>query len=128
MIYTRLLYFIRQQTPQLLQTAHGRRAHRDLIVTRRILLTVNILTLPGLPNTFFFIVVTINPALAGAYYMYRIQWMCPGVTLCILSVALVLITPRLKALATRKRITRTNQVVPLRQLVPSSVVVNQSHL
>ena len=47
-------------------------------VTRRILFTVNTLTLPGLPNTFFLIFVTIHPAMGGLYHMYRIQWMCPG--------------------------------------------------
>ena len=131
-IYARLLYFIRHQTAQLLQTGQGRRAHRDLIVTRRMVLTVNILSLPGLPNIILFVMVSINPALAGACYMYRIQWMSPGVTLCILSAALVHITPRLKSLVTRERTTRMNQVVPLRQMIsaqriyPSSMTANQS--
>ena len=132
-IYARILHFINHQTPQLLQAAHGRRAHRDLVVIRRILFTVNNLMLPGLPNTAFVILVAINPAMNGSFQMYRIQWMSPGVALWILSMALVPMTPRLKSLVMGARAARSNEVVPHRQMghtelaYPSALVTNRSH-
>jgi hypothetical protein len=63
-IYARLMYFIRHQTPQLSQTRQGRRAQRDFIITRRILFT---LTLPGLPNIGFVIMTNIDIHFSGAY-------------------------------------------------------------
>ena len=132
-IYARILYFINHQTPQLLQTAHGRRANRDLVVIRRILFTVNNLMLPGLPNTVFVILVAINPAMNGLFQMYRIQWMSPGVALWVLSMALVPMTPRLKSLVMGERAARINEVAPDRPMAhteqtnPSALVTNRSH-
>ena len=94
-IYARLLYFIRQQTPQLALTHQGRRAQRDLIVARRILFLVSALTLPVLPNVVYLTIVTLNPMKDGSYYMYRVQWMGPSISILLASVGLVIITPKI---------------------------------
>ena len=114
-IYACLLYFIRHQSPQLLQTQQGKKFQRDFIITRRILFIVNILTLPGLPNVVFFTMASINPNIAGYYYMYRIQWLGPAVVIFTLSIALVIITPQLKKLITTRVVHPENQIGSIRQ-------------
>lgn len=129
-IYTRLLYFIHYQTPQLSQTQQGRRAHRDLAITRRILFTVIALTLPGLPNIGFVFMTNINHQYSGAYFMYRIQWMGPSITVFILSISLIFMTPQIKKLLI-KYLFRKNHVAPtvitMKNLQPSvfSLIRNQ---
>lgn len=104
--------FILHQTPQLAQTLQGRRARRDLIITRRILITVIFLTLPGLPNVVFTVMVNINRIYSGAFFMYRIQWMGPAVMVFIFSFALVFLTPKLKEIF-RKEIPHINSIAPI---------------
>ncbi|UJR12848.1 hypothetical protein I4U23_017022 [Adineta vaga] len=95
-IYIRLIYFIRYKNLQLLQTQRGRRAQRDYIVTRRILFTMGILALAGLPNVGLVFMTHIKPNLSGDYYMYRIQWMVPSITMLTISIGLIFMTPQLK--------------------------------
>ena len=85
-IYARLLYFIRRQTPQLARTQQGRRAQRDLTVARRILFLVNALTLPVLPNLVYVSIANLHPIEDGWYYMYRVQWMGPSISILLASV------------------------------------------
>jgi hypothetical protein len=110
-IYARLLYFLRHQTPQVSRTQQGRRAQRDFIVIRRILFTVITLTLPGLPNVAFVLMVNIDHRFADAYYIYRIQWLGPAVTIFIFSIALIFINPQIKEIFTNF-MRRENHVVP----------------
>ena len=111
-IYARLLYFIRHQSPQMLQTQQGKKAQRDFVITRRILFIVNTLALPGLPNAIFAAMTGINPSIAGAYYMYRAQWIGATVIIFMMSIALVIITPQVKMLVTNGI---GNRVVPIGQ-------------
>jgi len=113
LIYTRIMYFILHQTPQIAQTVQGKRAQRDLIITRRILITVVILTLPGLPNVGFVLMTNINTAYSGSFFMYRIQWMGPSVTVFICSLALVFLTPKLREIF-RELAHRQNSIAPIR--------------
>ncbi len=115
-IYGRLMYFIRHQTPQLSQTRQGRRAQRDFVVTRRILFTVNALTLPGLPNVAFAFMVNIDHHLSSAYYMYRIEWMGPAITLFIFSIALIFISPQIKDIF-------VNLIRPRNHIVPATITI-----
>ncbi|UJR19787.1 hypothetical protein I4U23_022921 [Adineta vaga] len=112
-IYTRLMFFIRHQTSNLLQTRQMKRAHRDFTVIRRILFIVNTLTLPGIPNCIFTLMVNIDPNISGSYYMYRIQWMLPAVGVMIFSIALVIMTPQFKTLIFDTINYNHNRVVPM---------------
>ncbi|UJR19874.1 hypothetical protein I4U23_023007 [Adineta vaga] len=110
-IYIRLMYFIRHTNLQLLQTHQGQRARRDYIITRRILITMSTLALAGLPNVCLAFIAYFNPNVSGDYYMYRIQWMVPGITMLTLSIVLVFITPKLKQIIMKLRCQK-NPVVP----------------
>ncbi|CAF3239430.1 unnamed protein product [Rotaria sp. Silwood2] len=111
-IYARLLHFIRYQASQLSQERQRRRAHRDLIVIRRILFTVIALTLPGIPNVVFAIMTNIDFRFSGSYYMYRIQFLGPAVTVFILSIAIIFITPQIKQILMKLKLCNS-QVAPM---------------
>ncbi|CAF4998902.1 unnamed protein product, partial [Rotaria sp. Silwood1] len=111
-IYARFLHFIRHQAPQLSQERQRRRAQRDLMITRRILFTVIALTLPGTLNITFVIMTNIDVRFSGSFYMYRIQWMGPAITLFILSIGIVFITPQIKQILVKLKFCR-NQVAPI---------------
>ena len=96
LIYVRMIRFVHRQNAEALQSTQGQRSQRDFIVIRRILFTVVTLTIPGLPNVVFSWITAFDPRLSGAFYMYRIQWMSPLVTFCVLNIALIFITPPLK--------------------------------
>lgn len=114
-MYARLMYFIHRQSSRLLQTQHGKRIQRDMIVTRRILSLVVGLTLPGIPNIVFFAMTSANPTIAGAYYMYRIQFMGPAVVIFILSILLVIMTPQFKTIVQSGISHYDNRVRPMGQ-------------
>lgn len=114
-IYACLLFYIRHQSPQVLQTQQGKKAQRDFIITRRILFVVNVLTFPGLPNVIFFAMSGINPSISGYYYMYRIQWMGPAVVIFMLSIALVIMTQPLRKLIKIRLLHPENRIDPMRQ-------------
>ncbi|CAF4370173.1 unnamed protein product, partial [Rotaria sp. Silwood2] len=111
-IYSRCLHFICNHAPQLSRARQRRRAKCDLMITRRILFTVVALTLPGVPNLTFALMTNINPRLSGSYYMYRIQWMGPTVTLFIFSILMIFITPQIKQTLTKLEFPRS-QVKPI---------------
>ncbi|CAF1375622.1 unnamed protein product [Adineta ricciae] len=107
----RLFYFVSHQNPQLLQTQQGRRAQRDYIIMRRILFTMIVLLLAGIPNVGLAFLAQFKPNLSGDYYMYRIEWMVPSVSMLTVSIGLVFITPQLKTVVV-SCLQRKNQVVP----------------
>ncbi|CAF1378958.1 unnamed protein product [Adineta ricciae] len=107
----KLFYFVSHQNPQLLQTQQGRRAQRDYIIMRRILFTMIVLLLAGIPNVGLAFLAQFKPNLSGDYYMYRIEWMVPSVSMLTVSIGLVFITPQLKTVVV-SCLQRKNQVVP----------------
>ncbi|CAF1179071.1 unnamed protein product [Rotaria sp. Silwood1] len=111
-MYGRCLNFIHHQASQLPQQRQRRRTQRDLMITRRILFTVIALTLPGIPNLTFALMTNINPRFSGSYYMYRIQFMGPTVTIFILSILIVFITPQIKQRIIKLKFPRS-QVRPI---------------
>ncbi|CAF1067708.1 unnamed protein product [Rotaria sordida] len=112
-MYGRLLYFIHHQAASQLSGARQRRkAHRDLMITRRILFTLIALTLPGLPNLIFAFMTNIDIRLSGSYYMYRIQFMGPTVTVFIFSILIIFINPQIKQILIKLKF-RGNQIVPI---------------
>ncbi|CAF2600772.1 unnamed protein product [Rotaria sp. Silwood2] len=112
-MYSRCLHFIRNHAPQLSQERRRRRAKRDLMITRRILFTVIALTLPGVPNLTFVLITSIDVRLSGSFYMYRIQWMGPAVTIFILSIGIVFINSQIKQIFIKLKFCG-NQVVPIK--------------
>ncbi|CAF1280970.1 unnamed protein product [Rotaria sp. Silwood1] len=111
-IYVRLLYFIRHQAFQWIEARKRRKAHRDLIVTRRILFTVIALTLSVLPNTGFGIMTNINLHISDSYYIYGIQFLVPVVAVLILSIVMIFITPQIKQILIKLKFCG-NQVAPM---------------
>ncbi|CAF3394255.1 unnamed protein product [Rotaria sp. Silwood2] len=128
-IYARLLHFIHHQVSQLSQERQRRRIQRDLIITRRILFTVIALTLPGLPNLVFAIMTNIDFCFSGSYYMYRIQFMAPTITIFIISIAIIFINPQIKQILIRLKFSRS-QVAPMilqmRELQDPSILLSVS--
>ncbi|CAF3195422.1 unnamed protein product [Rotaria sp. Silwood2] len=126
-IYARLLHFIHHQVSQLSQERQRRRIQRDLIITRRILFTVIALTLPGLPNLVFAIMTNIDFCFSGSYYMYRIQFMAPTITIFIISIAIIFINPQIKQILIRLKFSRS-QVAPMilqmRELQDPSILLS----
>lgn len=123
-MYARLVYFISYQAPRISHGRQRRQAQRDLIVIRRILFTVIALALPGIPNTIFGIMSIVDFHVSGSYYMYRIQWMGPAVTVFIFSIALVFINSHMKQVLLTKLKYRRGQavltVIPRQELKQSS--------
>ncbi|CAF3904512.1 unnamed protein product [Rotaria sp. Silwood1] len=112
LIYARLVYFIRYQASQLSEVRKRRRAHRDFMVTRRILFTVVVIILPGLPNLAFAIMTNIHLPFSGSYYMYRIQFMGPTVTVFIVSIVIAFITRQIKQILIKLKF-HGNPVAPM---------------
>lgn len=117
-IYIRLIFFMHNQTLQFSQTQPGIHAHRDLVVIRRIIFTIVAMTLPGLPNIGFIFLSNIHLNMEGSYEMYRIQWTGPILAFLALSVALMLMTPPLKALILSKMSNQRAQVQPATLVTP----------
>ena len=124
LIYVRMMRFVRHQNPEALQSTQGQRSQRDFIVIRRILFTVVTLTIPGVPNVIFTWVVAFDHRLSGAFHMYRIQWMGPLVTFCVLNIALVLITPPLKEVCRKLLQYRPDRVEPSRNEQRRSIALS----
>ena len=131
LIYARVLLFVRRQSPQLARGQQGRRAQRDLIVARRILFLVNVMTLPGLANVVFFPITSLNPSLSGSYYMYRIQWIGLAVLSPMTSIGLIFITPKLRVIVRQLWNFRQRRVGPRATLtldqVPSAIQMAPFH-
>ena len=107
--YTWVLLFIRTQVSQALVV---RRAQRDVVVARRIFLTVNCLTLPAVANGVLIIITHANPNSSASYSTYRIRWLAATTSVFISSISLVVTTPQLKDTLLRKLQFRKNRVMP----------------
>ena len=125
LIYARVLFFVRRQSPQLARGQQGRRAQRDLIVARRILFLVNALILPVLPNVVFFLITSLNPSVSGSYYMYHLQWIGPVLVTSITSISLIFLTPKLKEIVQQVWKSQQQRVWPrvttIHDQVPSGI-------
>ena len=125
LIYARVLFFVRRQSPELARNQQGRRAQRDLTVARRILFLVNALTLPVLPNVVFFPITSLNPNASGSYYMYRVQWIGVAVATSMGSIGLIFVTPKLKTIVRQVSNLEQRRVGPrmitIHDQVPSTI-------
>ncbi|CAF1536853.1 unnamed protein product [Rotaria sp. Silwood1] len=98
-IYIRITIFIyRQSTVQTLIAQ--RRQQRDVLVIKRIAITVIMLLIFGLPNLVFVIVTSMT----GVEYAltYRIQWFIGSLSMIGLSITNVVLTPQLKSIVMKR--------------------------
>ena len=120
-VYARLLYFIRHQSPQIAQSQQGRRAQRDLVIARRLFFLINALVLPTLPNVIFTLMTAAHPSITGSYYMYRVQFMGPAISFTLASVLLIFLTPKIKELLPYLRKAEHRRVTPVLLTVQNQV-------
>jgi hypothetical protein len=108
LIYIRITVFIRQQSSNLALEIQ-RRQKRDLVAIQRIFINVGILISTGLPG----VVVIIMSLINGVEYplSYRILWIGTEVSLVILSLQMIFMTPQLKHLVMRRW--KQNQVATI---------------
>ncbi|CAF0728471.1 unnamed protein product [Adineta steineri] len=106
-IYIRITIFIRQQPHNQTQAIQRRQA-RDLLVIRRILITVGLLITLGFPS----VVLVIMGAITGEEYVlsFRITWISLSISMTGLSIAMVLFIPQLKSIVWKKF--QRNRITP----------------
>jgi hypothetical protein len=99
LIYIRITRFIRQQ-PNNQTQAIKRRQARDLLVIRRIVITVSVLIVLGVPS----VVLVIMSAITGIEYplSFRITWFSLTVSMAGLSVAMLFFIPQMKNIVWKK--------------------------
>lgn len=110
-IYLRIIFFLRSQ-PNNLAQALKRRQQRDLLAIRRILVNVGLLITLGLPG-----IVVSMMAFSGMEHplSHRILWLGIEISLTVLSIEMVMITPKLKKAVIHKWY--RNRVLPIERSV-----------
>jgi hypothetical protein len=106
-IYIRITLFLRQQSNDI-ELAIKRRQKRDLVAIQRIFINFGILIITGLPG----VVVIIMSLVNGVEYplSHRILWIGVEVSLLILSIQMIFMTPQLKNLVMKRW--QQNRVIP----------------
>ncbi len=120
-MYIRIIIFIRQQSNN--QTrAMRRRQARDLLAIRRILITVSVLIILGVPSIFLVIMSAIN----GEEHplSFRITWISLTISMTGLSVDMSFFTPQLKNIAWKKRL--CNRVIPVVKILTDAIQIRMN--
>ena len=99
MILVRIILFLRQQSTNL-AVAVKQRQQRDLVIIQRIFFSVGLLSTFGFPTLVFVLMWFV----AGVEYpfSYRIIWLAGEISLALLVVGLIFMTPQLKRLVGRR--------------------------
>ncbi|CAF1001743.1 unnamed protein product [Rotaria sordida] len=121
LIYLRITIFIRQQ-PSNQTLMVKQRQQRDLAAIQRIFINVGLLLVVGTPCVILLIIYFIT----GIEHplTYRITWVGPEVSMAILSIQMIFMTPQLKNLIIIKR--RQNRVTTLDTTIQMrAIVTNQ---
>jgi hypothetical protein len=116
MMYLRIIRFIRQESNN--QTLIiKRRQERDFLVIKRIVIIVNILLALGVPSIILISMLYVT----GVEYplSYRITWLSTDVSMAVLSVLIVLMTPQLKSIVMKRW--QRNRVMPMRTTIADSI-------
>lgn len=115
-IYLRITIFIRDQ-PNNVTLAVKRRQQRDLLVLRRILITVSILLVVGIPT----IVLLMLALITGNTHplSYRIVWIGAAICLTTLSIGLVFMDPQLNSIVMKKW--RQNRAMPVGNILQAPI-------
>ncbi|CAF1370275.1 unnamed protein product [Adineta steineri] len=117
-IYLRITIFLRRQ-PINQTLIVKKRQERDLLVIRRIFITVGLLLTLGLPSLVLLIMLSITGE--ESLLFFRIEWLSVSLSMVGLSVALVFITPQLKSIILKKY--QRNQVLPPNGSLATSVPI-----
>jgi hypothetical protein len=120
-IYFRVTTFIHHQSNNRTVIIQ-RRQERDMLAIRRIIITVNILLMVGIPSMILLIMAIITGVVHPL--AYRIQWFIGGVSVVVLSITTVIFTPPLKRIVMnrwqRNRVesvtNNTRNVIPMRTI------------
>ncbi len=115
-MYLRIIRFIRQESNN--QTLIiKRRQERDFLVIKRIVIIVNILLALGVPSIILISMLYVT----GVEYplSYRITWLSTDVSMAVLSVLIVLMTPQLKSIVMKRW--QRNRVMPMRTTIADSI-------
>ncbi len=104
-IYIRIIIFMRQQAINQAQTVRRRQA-RDFIAIQRIIITVGVLIILGVPS----VILVIMAAITGREYplSFRITWISLTVSMSGLCVAMSISIPQLKNILWKNRVTPTS--------------------
>jgi hypothetical protein len=115
-IYIRITIFIRQQSNNQ-RLVRRRRQARDLLAIQRILITVSVLIVLGIPS----VILVILSAITGKEYLlsFRITWISLTVSMTGLSVAMVFLIPQVKNIVWKKL--QQGRVVPTNVIVANSI-------
>ncbi len=107
-IYIRIIFYLQQQ-PNNVALAIQRRQKRDLVAIQRILINVALLLAIGLPFLTVFIVSFAN----GQEHplIYRISWIGSEVSVAVISVGMIFVTPQLKTIVLKRW--KQNRVIPI---------------
>ncbi|CAF1420561.1 unnamed protein product [Adineta ricciae] len=112
LIYLRIVIFLRRQ-PKNQSLIVKQRQHRDLAVFQRILLTVGLLVMIGIPTVVF---VIIAQTTGQDYFLaFRVIWPFFSLSMMMTDILLVMFSPQLKV------IIRSNRVVPSQTTTVNSI-------
>ena len=118
-MYLRITRFIHQQKSNNQILAIKRRQERDFLVIQRIIILVGILLGLGIPSIVLILMLYItgveNPL------NYRITWLSTDVSMAVLSILIILMTPQLKSIVIKRW--QRNRVVPIGAILNSSTHV-----
>jgi hypothetical protein len=115
-MYIRITVFIRQQSnDRNLRVKH--RQERDLLVIQRIFILVSILIILGIPGMVLVLIMVIT----GVEHplTYRITWFAVSVSMVILSITKLYMTPQLKNIVVRWW--QRNRVIPVNAVLANSI-------
>jgi hypothetical protein len=121
-LYLHITIFIRRQSSN--QTlAIKRRQKRDFLVIQRIVLIVSILFALGIPSvilvSMLFITGIEHPL------SYRITWLSTNISMAVLSVIIISMTPQLKSIVLKRW--ERNRVMPVGNILVDSIQVRNIH-
>jgi hypothetical protein len=121
-IYIRITIFIRQQSYDPARVIQRRQA-RDLVVIRRIFITVGALIFLGVPS----VVLVVMAAVTGEEnpLSFRITWISLSISMTGLSVAMVFFIPQLKSIVWKRR--QRNRIATISGSVTNSIEMATYH-
>ncbi|CAF0841220.1 unnamed protein product [Adineta steineri] len=117
-IYLRITIFLRRQSINQALVVK-KRQERDLLVIRRIFITVGLLLTLGIPSVILLLMYLITGEESPLFF--RIEWLSVSLSMVGLSVVLVFFTPQLKSIILKKY--QRNQIVPSAGSVADSVPI-----
>jgi hypothetical protein len=116
-IYIRILIFIRQQGNRRITMVVKWRQERDLVVIKRIFIPVGILIILAIPTIFLLTMQAITNIQHPLFF--RITWFPVTLSMLILSILIILMTPKLKNITMNRW--KRNRVIPRNTAVAGTI-------